>query len=572
MTYQGAPYAPAQPDPFPEGTDAPPWTLPEPPAPARAEDTIGWWRPLGAPLRFVAAALLVLIAVAHVLVTEDQFDRAVYLGLGYVLVELGSVAAAGLLCWRDHRATWVIAGVVAEVGAVVFVLSRVIRVPEVTDDVGSWTYPLAVLALLLELATLGIAVWSSFRTAPFQMWTASRLPLISGIVALQLGAVATFAVTSVPTNGSPADAGNTRTAPVDSSSAYWATVSGAGAPAGVTRTYYLSADEQVWNYAPTGRNGITGKPFDETAQVYLTNSRTRIGARNLKCLYHGYTDASFSTQAPRPASEAYLGMLGPVIRAAVGDTIKVVFRNACSIRTSVHPHGVFYAKDSEGAPYADGSSGGDKLDDGVPTGGTHTYSWKVPERAGPASHDGSSVMWMYHSHTDEVGDTYAGLTGPMVITAAAAARPDGTPKDVDREIFILFSVMDENSSPYLKANVRRFTQLSEPPDGDEDFEEANLKHSVNGYMYGSQPMITLKKGQRVRWYVMGMGTEVDLHTPHWHGNDVVVSGMRMDVVNLLPASMVVADMVPDNAGVWLFHCHVNDHLTAGMVTRFEVKA
>jgi len=42
------------------------------------------------------------------------------------------------------------------------------------------------------------------------------------------------------------------------------------------------------------------------------------------------------------------------------------------------------------------------------------------------------------------------------------------------------------------------------------------------------------------------------------------------VINLLPASMVTADMVPDARGVWLFHCHVNDHLTAGMVTRYAV--
>ena len=31
--------------------------------------------------------------------------------------------------------------------------------------------------------------------------------------------------------------------------------------------------------------------------------------------------------------------------------------------------------------------------------------------------------------------------------------------------------------------------------------------------------MTMRQGERVRWYVMGMGTEVDLHTPHWHGND-----------------------------------------------------
>lgn len=69
---------------------------------------------------------------------------------------------------------------------------------------------------------------------------------------------------------------------------------------------------------------------------------------------------------------------------------------------------------------------------------------------------------------------------------------------------------------------------------------------------------------------MSMGTELDLHTPHWHGNDVdvAVGGMRMDVINLLSASMVVTDMVPDNPGTWLFHCHVNDHINAGMLTRY----
>ena len=44
----------------------------------------------------------------------------------------------------------------------------------------------------------------------------------------------------------------------------------------------------------------------------------------------------------------------------------------------------------------------------------------------------------------------------------------------------------------------------------------------------------------------------------------------MDVVSLLPATMVVADMVPDDPGTWLFHCHVNDHITAGMITRYRV--
>ena len=29
-------------------------------------------------------------------------------------------------------------------------------------------------------------------------------------------------------------------------------------------------------------------------------------------------------------------------------------------------------------------------------------------------------------------------------------------------------------------------------------------------------------------------------------------------------------MVPDAPGTWLFHCHVNDHIAAGMTTRYRV--
>ena len=48
--------------------------------------------------------------------------------------------------------------------------------------------------------------------------------------------------------------------------------------------------------------------------------------------------------------------------------------------------------------------------------------------------------------------------------------------------------------------------------------------------------------------------------------------MRTDVVPLLPGTMQVADMVPDDPGIWLLHCHVNDHILAGMITRFQVTA
>ena len=97
-------------------------------------------------------------------------------------------------------------------------------------------------------------------------------------------------------------------------------------------------------------------------------------------------------------------------------------------------------------------------------------------------------MSMYHSHTDEVGDTYSGLIGPMVITRAGMAKADGSPVDVDREVFNMFEVADENQSLYLHKNIREHAgdPASVNPDDDE-FHESNLMHSINGYVYGNRP-------------------------------------------------------------------------------------
>jgi FtsP/CotA-like multicopper oxidase with cupredoxin domain len=46
--------------------------------------------------------------------------------------------------------------------------------------------------------------------------------------------------------------------------------------------------------------------------------------------------------------------------------------------------------------------------------------------------------------------------------------------------------------------------------------------------------------------------------------------MRTDMIMLTPMMTAMADMVPDNPDVWLFHCHMNGHFAGGMHTRFTV--
>jgi FtsP/CotA-like multicopper oxidase with cupredoxin domain len=35
--------------------------------------------------------------------------------------------------------------------------------------------------------------------------------------------------------------------------------------------------------------------------------------------------------------------------------------------------------------------------------------------------------------------------------------------------------------------------------------------------------------------------------------------------------MLTADMVPDNPGIWMYHCHFDDHMNTGMATLYKVE-
>lgn len=359
-----------------------------------------------------------------------------------------------------------------------------------------------------------------------------------------------------------------------------------GASTGKTRTYYIAADEVNWDYASSGYDAAMGHPFDALEKWYTAPGPHHIGSVYKKAIYREYTDGTFARLKPRPADQQYLGLVGPILRGEVGDTIRVVFRNHASHPYSMHPHGVLYAKDSEGADYNDNTSGEDKTDGAVPPDGTHIYVWKIPERAGPGPNDPSSIFWLYHSHTDELRDVASGLFGGIIVTRRGMAHSDGSPKDVDREFVTIFIAINENESGYLDENIRAHctdpkgvnrleSRLMTPagmvtPTLGSGFYDTNIKWSINGYIFGNMPMMTMKQGDRVRWYVATLGDFNNAHTPHWHGNTVLAGGQRTDVVAVTSAQMITADMIPDAPGVWLYHCHISDHMVGGMTARYQV--
>lgn len=348
-----------------------------------------------------------------------------------------------------------------------------------------------------------------------------------------------------------------------------------GRAGGRVRTYYIAADEVTWDYAPAHADLIHGQPFhyqDDPASKGLLDPNS---TAYHKVLYREYTDSTFSTLKTRSASWEHLGILGPLIRAVVGDTIRVVFRNNASRPYSMHPHGVAYAKNAEGTSYADGTGPADRADDAVASGGTYTYLWPVPERAGPAPGEGSTAFWLYHSHVDEGRDINSGLIGPLIVTRRGMARPDGSPVDVDREVVAQFGLYDEHLSWLWDENVRRLYGDPARYDGaNAAVHDFHHFFTINGYFDGNGPRITVRQGERVRWYLFANPNEeeaTDIHTAHWHGQTAIVGHQRVDMVGLTPMMSAIADMVPDQPGTWLFHCHMPGHFNAGMRTLFLVE-
>jgi FtsP/CotA-like multicopper oxidase with cupredoxin domain len=324
-----------------------------------------------------------------------------------------------------------------------------------------------------------------------------------------------------------------------------------------TRKYYIAAEDVLWNYSPINEPPPEG-------DTWLSQATDRIGRINKKIRYVQYTDATFATKSNISADWEHLAILGPLIRAEVGDTIEVTFRNrvpAGGKSLSVHAHALFYTKANEGL-------------DGVAPGQTKVYTWQATDRTGPGPKDPSAVLWLYHSHIDVLADYYTGLYGPILITRKGAAKSaaDPTPTDVQREFVVSLGIFDETFSHYIDDNIRTYAPaaatLLDPLDA--DFQEANKKHTINGRMYNNVPGLTAVKGETVRWYVAGFGDEEDVHTAHWHAQTVVEKGERKDVLDLLPAQTRTVEMIVDTVGSWQLHCHVQGHGNDGMQTQFEI--
>ena len=110
---------------------------------------------------------------------------------------------------------------------------------------------------------------------------------------------------------------------------------------GTTRTYYIACQEVLWNYTPSMTDIVSGGFVPDP---YLPRGLSQKGWSKKR--YVQYSDGTFTTTVPQPS---WMGLMGPMMRLAVGDFLKVNFLNNCSIPTTMHAHGVRKGR-SEGRP------------------------------------------------------------------------------------------------------------------------------------------------------------------------------------------------------------------------------
>uniref|UniRef100_A0A8C9V1W0 ferroxidase n=1 Tax=Scleropages formosus TaxID=113540 RepID=A0A8C9V1W0_SCLFO len=311
------------------------------------------------------------------------------------------------------------------------------------------------------------------------------------------------------------------------------------------RTYFIAAVEMEWDYEGYG-------------QRYFT-----------KVIFRRYLDTTFTIPEIRGETDEHLGILGPIIKAEVDETIMVVFKNLAGRPYSLHAHGVSYSKQMEGLKYDDNSPHWYKLDNEVLPNESYTYIWKVEPKAGPKRHDSDCRMWPYYSGVNPEKDIHSGLVGPLLICREGTLNKELVDM---REFILLFMSFDETKSWYYEKNLQRLEMKNKRAVVDPQLKDKLKFHAINGIIY-SLKGLRMYTNQLVRWHVFNMGSSKDVQSIHFHGQTFVEkreNEYRQGVHLLLPGSFSTLEMWPSKPGLWLLESEVGEFQQKGMQTLFLI--
>ncbi|XP_012658052.1 coagulation factor V [Otolemur garnettii] len=237
--------------------------------------------------------------------------------------------------------------------------------------------------------------------------------------------------------------------------------------------YFIAAEEVIWDYAPV----IPANMDKKYRSLHLDNFSNQIGKHYKKVVYKQYQDESF-TKREENLNIKEDGILGPVIRAQVRDTLKITFKNMASRPYSIYPHGVTFSPYEEVVVNSSSNSGSHTMIRAVQPGETYTYKWNILEFDEPTENDAQCLTRPYYSDVDITRDIASGLIGLLLICKSRSLDKRGIQRAADMEQQVVFAVFDENKSWYIEDNINKFCENPEEVNRDDPkFYESNIMSS-----------------------------------------------------------------------------------------------
>ncbi|KAF6074438.1 coagulation factor V [Phyllostomus discolor] len=310
--------------------------------------------------------------------------------------------------------------------------------------------------------------------------------------------------------------------------------------------YFIAAEEVIWDYAPV----IPVNMDKKYRSLHLDNFSNQIGKQYKKAVYKQYQDESF-TKRLEDSDNKNDGILGPVIRAQVRDTLKIVFKNMASRPYSIYPHGVTFSPVEE-ETNSSSYTGGNPMVKAVQPGETYTYKWNVLESDEPTENDAQCLTRPYYSAVDVTRDLASGLIGLLLICKSRSLDKRGIQRAADIEQQAVFAVFDENRSWYIEDNINKFCASPEKVDrADPKFYESNIMSTINGYVPESISTLGFCFDDTVQWHFCSVGTQDDVLTIHFTGHSFIYGKRHEDTLALFPMSGESVTVTMDNVGTWM---------------------
>jgi len=241
---------------------------------------------------------------------------------------------------------------------------------------------------------------------------------------------------------------------------------------------------------------------------------------------------------------------GPTIHVTEGDTVRVHLINHLPEPTTIHWHGIDVPTNMDGVP---GLS-----QDAVEPGDSFTYEFA-------ASNPGTR---MYHSHFDTDTQIQLGLYGAFVIDPL---KPE--PQRFDHDYTYILTEKSLDLTPDVALGEKDILHRDAGNGRGGDLQRDLFL--MNGRAGVAIDPMTISQGGHIRIRLINLGNLV--HAMHLHGQafkviatdgNPVPPGAQFvkDTVSIGPGERFDLEVDGTNPGVWMFHCHINNHAANGMST------